>query len=761
MEKCNMKNYEKNKKYPIKGEKMKKSVTKILAYGLSGALVLYTGFLKTDLKSIQTVQASEKKPLTDMDEETEMTTVEEVSETVKEGTKQYIVTMQDNASYQKMEKTAENKELLTEQEIPDQTELEENNILLLQMDDTEAQQVENMQGVQAVEEDMEMTANEVVEPDESLVNAAVEKHQKLDFNQWNLKAVHLPQIEADTATGAATNGIKEKKLYTGKGVKVAVLDSGVSYNSAYSVTKRVDLTNVMEESNPLFDDGSGHGTGIAGIIAGNGNKGELSGIAPEAELYSVRVLDTENKAPVSRIVNGIYWCIANNMDVINMSFGMSQNSRALKEAVQEAQKAGIILVAAAGNHGTEADKADYPAAYGGVIAVGASDGNNQMTEFTSHGKELDVLAPGEKVWTYSSLAGYTAVDGTSIAAAHVTGAVAQLLEKYPEADGTFIKQLLRSTAKVSENSQNVGVMDVTNALETGEHFDTTDIEKDTQPVQMEQEAYDTDGIISGCWSRKDHKADLNIEHMEMINTAAKNTDVDLKKNKAFHGSKNYVANLHLLYLIASDAKNIDSANVQCNGKSTELGDISNIKAEIKRVWKPTYWNADSLAKKKWMTLGIAIHILGDTYAHRTMIPSGEINKFKKSDMADWTGFYNSYCAGTLEFRDVKWYQTDGDTTKYEDNTALFRNRYEISQIAVKDFINTFLSDSGFSPYTFYGNRKFEGALNNLYAYAQAAGYSDRNDALFCNSTPGYYANTVKGEPGKYDLGYTEYDYTVC
>ncbi len=757
MEKCNMKNYEKNKKYPIKGEKMKKSVTKILAYGLSGALVLYTGFLKTDLKSVQTVQASEKKPLTDMDEETEMTTVEEVSETVKEGTKQYIVTMQDNASYQKMEKTAENKELLTEQEIPDQTELEENNILLLQMDDTEAQQVENMQGVQAVEEDMEMTANEVVEPDESLVNAAVEKHQKLDFNQWNLKAVHLPQIEADTATGAATNGIKEKKLYTGKGVKVAVLDSGVSYNSAYSVAKRVDLTNAMEESNPLFDDGSGHGTGIAGIIAGNGNKGELSGIAPEAELYSVRVLDTENKAPVSRIVNGIYWCIANNMDVINMSFGMSQNSRALKEAVQEAQKAGIILVAAAGNHGTEADKADYPAAYGGVIAVGASDGNNQMTEFTSHGKELDVLAPGEKVWTYSSLAGYTAVDGTSIAAAHVTGAVAQLLEKYPEADGTFIKQLLRSTAKVSENSQNVGVMDVTNALETGEHFDTTDIEKDTQPVQMEQEAYDTDGIISGCWNKEDHEVQFSMADMNKINAAARKTDIQLAEFKEFHGSKNYVANLHLLYVIAKNVENIDNAQVKCNNQQTEKGDIAEIKARVKKVWKT--WNSTSKKENRLMTIGIAIHLVGDTYAHRAMLPGYKINDFNKKEMKDWDTFYNSYCAGTLEFRDIKWFQKVKDNSKYEDNKSFYPNRYNTSLTAIEQLLTIFRDKKSFNPDKIYGLVRFEGQLNNLYAYADAAGYT--SDKLAYNSTAQYRANVVNGKAGVYDLGYAEYDYFMC
>ena len=94
---------------------------------------------------------------------------------------------------------------------------------------------------------------------------------------------------------------------------------------------------------------SGHGTGIASIIAGNG-EGGVYGVNPNAELYSVKVLDEHNQAPLSRIIQGIYWCIDHHMNIINMSFGTNVYSAALEQAVKDADNAGILMIGAAGNN---------------------------------------------------------------------------------------------------------------------------------------------------------------------------------------------------------------------------------------------------------------------------------------------------------------------------------------------------------------------------------------------------------------------------
>ena len=109
-----------------------------------------------------------------------------------------------------------------------------------------------------------------------------------------------------------------------------------------------------------MNDMTGHGTAIAGII---------HDIAPNAQIYSVRIMDAENKATLSRVVEGIYWCIDKDIDIINMSFGTTVESAVLKKAIQDANEAGILMVSSAGNGDTAG--VEYPAAYNEVIAVGS------------------------------------------------------------------------------------------------------------------------------------------------------------------------------------------------------------------------------------------------------------------------------------------------------------------------------------------------------------------------------------------------------
>lgn len=337
---------------------------------------------------------------------------------------------------------------------------------------------------------------------------------------------------------------------------VAVLDSGISYTQGLNVAGRKDFASPDAEISPLYDDASGHGTSIAGIIAADKDEGELQGIAEDANLYSVRVLDENNEAPVSRVVEGIYWCISNHIDVINMSFGTAEYSTALETAVRDAEAAGIIMVAAAGNHGDSARAIDYPAAFDGVIAVGASTGDSQMAAFTSNGVGIDVLAPGEKVWSYGALQGLMAVDGTSIAAAHVTGAVAALLEKKPDMGTEFARQLLTASSVQAVGQEETGILDIGSAMEMQDSFQVQ--EREVFPrTDVELGEYDTSWIVSGSWGKEDHAAMVTAimsgTNGEIVAGMARFADVYYATKLGygqFHGQHNYVANLHFLYKAA-------------------------------------------------------------------------------------------------------------------------------------------------------------------------------------------------------------------
>lgn len=209
----------------------------------------------------------------------------------------------------------------------------------------------------------------------------------------------------------------------GQGVKVAVLDTGISRN-------HIDLKGrVKRRVNFVSGSGGmdGHGTHIAGTIAAIVNNRGIVGVAPAVELYDLRAFGPDGTANISDIIQGINWAIEHKIDIINMSFGSPEDNFALKNAIRHAHQAGIIMVASAGNNG---GALEYPAAYKGVVAVGAIDQNGKLAQFSSRGKGLDTVAPGVKIkstWLNNS---YRVLDGTSMSAAHITGLYAlRLAEK--------------------------------------------------------------------------------------------------------------------------------------------------------------------------------------------------------------------------------------------------------------------------------------------------------------------------------------------
>ncbi|GER70645.1 hypothetical protein BpJC7_19480 [Weizmannia acidilactici] len=233
---------------------------------------------------------------------------------------------------------------------------------------------------------------------------------------------------------------------TGKGVKIAIIDTGIAKHADLSIAGGVSMISSS------YNDNNGHGTHVAGIIGAKNNSFGVVGVAPGASLYAVKVLDSKGKGDLEDVIKGIDWSIAHKMNIINLSLGVKDYSPALKQAVDKAYKAGILVVAAAGNNSTSktkstTDNIDYPAKYASVIAVGGTDENNDHAPFSSIGKELEVSAPAIDILsTYISKAHpYARMDGTSMAAPFASGALALLIQKYPGKSAAWIRSKLDSS----------------------------------------------------------------------------------------------------------------------------------------------------------------------------------------------------------------------------------------------------------------------------------------------------------------------------
>ncbi|UCC69770.1 MAG: S8 family peptidase [Armatimonadota bacterium] len=221
----------------------------------------------------------------------------------------------------------------------------------------------------------------------------------------------------------------------GSGVTVAVIDTGIDGNHPdLAVSGGVNYVSkpAWKPADPnKWDDDSGHGTHVAGIIAALDNEIGVVGVAPEASLYAVKVLDRTGSGYLSDVISGIEWCVTNGIDVANMSLGTDADIQSFRDACNAAASSGLRLVAAAGNDGIHVD---YPGAYDSVIAVAATDINDNRPSWSSPGPEVEVAAPGVAVYSTWKDAAYDTASGTSMAAPHVSGTLALVLALTPSAD---------------------------------------------------------------------------------------------------------------------------------------------------------------------------------------------------------------------------------------------------------------------------------------------------------------------------------------
>lgn len=238
---------------------------------------------------------------------------------------------------------------------------------------------------------------------------------------------------------------------TGDGIVVAVIDTGVESTHPFVAGK------VLEGYNPDrpdlgTEDFNGHGTHVAGIAAGNIHLGSgFTGIAPDAMILPIRVFNQDtasNWAVAAGVVVAadptLFGVNSPKADVANMSLGGSVYSLALQDAINFALDRDVVVVVSMGN--TENQAIRYPAAYQGVIPVGATDAHDDLTDFSTSGPHNSVVAPGFRVFSAYNLSRIAWASGTSMSAPHVTGAVALLRQQYPGASPSDLKDLLERTA---------------------------------------------------------------------------------------------------------------------------------------------------------------------------------------------------------------------------------------------------------------------------------------------------------------------------
>jgi subtilisin family serine protease len=231
------------------------------------------------------------------------------------------------------------------------------------------------------------------------------------------------------------------RVSTGKNVLIAMIDSEVDQRHpdlAGAIADRLEPIGHEFKPQP-------HGTGMAGAMASHRR---LIGVAPGARILAVNAFGTDADSAygtTEQILKGIDWAIANHARVINMSFAGPRDPL-VQLALKKAYEKGIVLVAAAGNAGPNSEPL-FPAADPDVIAVTATDVNDALLPEANRGAHISVAAPGVDILVPAPNAQYQITTGTSVAAAEVSGVIALMLERRPNATPESIRRALEATAK--------------------------------------------------------------------------------------------------------------------------------------------------------------------------------------------------------------------------------------------------------------------------------------------------------------------------
>jgi len=251
--------------------------------------------------------------------------------------------------------------------------------------------------------------------------------------------------------------------FRGKGIRVAIVDTGIDLGHPDFAGRILAGKSFVGTS---YQDDNGHGTHVAGILAGSGvsSRGRYEGVAPEALLYVAKVLRGDGSGLMSHVMAGVEWGVDQEAQVINLSLGgigPCNGTDALSELCDAAVELGVVVCVAAGNAGPGTATVGPPGCAHQVITIGASDDNDQVADFSSRGPTLDGRVKPDMVFPGGGIVScrardtgmgtpvddhYTTASGTSMATPHASGTAALLLEAAPALTPAQIKALLQRTA---------------------------------------------------------------------------------------------------------------------------------------------------------------------------------------------------------------------------------------------------------------------------------------------------------------------------
>ncbi|QKQ98617.1 S8 family serine peptidase [Candidatus Nanohaloarchaea archaeon] len=296
---------------------------------------------------------------------------------------------------------------------------------------------------------------------------------KHEFNLINGVAVSIPEVAAEnlaskdfvreiqpdfkveTVLSESTQTVNAEKVWnknaTGENIDVAVLDTGIEDNTILDVEKQVYY------AGSDTDDLNGHGTHVAGIVASPNER--YTGVAPGADLFDVKVLESEGTGSASDVIEGLEYAVNNGAEIATLSLGAQvetcDGSSALSEAVNNAVEKGLVVTVAAGNAGPEDQTITAPGCAERALTVGSSS-NGEVSEFSSRGPTADgrtkpdLVAPGERITSLWKNSGnspqFNTLSGTSMATPHVAGAAAILLAEKSGLTPREVKNITTYTA---------------------------------------------------------------------------------------------------------------------------------------------------------------------------------------------------------------------------------------------------------------------------------------------------------------------------
>ncbi|WP_138420599.1 S8 family peptidase [Aquibacillus sediminis] len=322
-------------------------------------------------------------------------------------------------------------------------EIEENGeirvMMLVEENSSPEQVIQTYDGtVEQTYEEMNMIAGYVprqkisdLEQDQRVTHLEYDKVMEINSTQvveWGSEAIQSPLALSSN--------------FTGEGVKVAVLDTGIADHEDVTITAGVSMVDYTNS----YQDDHGHGTQVAGIIGAKPNDIGIVGVAPASELYAVKVLGQDGTGYTSDVIAGIDWAIQQDMDIMNISLGAERGSPLMESYIRQAIDQNIVVIAAAGNDGTPAgteDNVGYPARYSQVIAVGATNQSNQRADFSSTGQAVEIAAPGEAILSTHLHNKYARVNGTSFASPYVAGVAALIKQLNPSMTVSQIRKRIQ------------------------------------------------------------------------------------------------------------------------------------------------------------------------------------------------------------------------------------------------------------------------------------------------------------------------------